>query len=106
MDAIDDCAMLVGFDQQLDYVEQMLQKANKYNNRLVTQIDNLKNLVQTNQKILHNLQLNEAHMEALLEDNQKAEQHAEMISCTKRLKRKVKLPQLAFMYICMYVYHL
>ncbi|XP_017858191.1 PREDICTED: uncharacterized protein LOC108610542 isoform X1 [Drosophila arizonae] len=89
MDTLGDYAMLVGFDQQLDYVEQMLQKADKYNIRLVTQIDNLKNLVQANQNILHNLQSNEAHMKALLEDNQKAELHAKMISCAKRLKRKL-----------------
>ncbi|TDG48430.1 hypothetical protein AWZ03_005175 [Drosophila navojoa] len=89
MDTIDDCATLVGFDQQLDYVEQMLQKADKYNNRLITQIDNLKNLVQANQKILLNLQSNEAHMEALLEDSPKSEQHAAMISYAQRLKRKL-----------------
>lgn len=100
MDTIDDCAMLVGFDQQLDYVEQMLQKADKYNIRLVTEIDNLKNIVQANQKILHNLQSNEAHMKALLEDNQKADLHAKMISCAKRLKRKVSKPA------CIYVYNL
>ncbi|XP_017858201.1 PREDICTED: uncharacterized protein LOC108610542 isoform X2 [Drosophila arizonae] len=96
MDTLGDYAMLVGFDQQLDYVEQMLQKADKYNIRLVTQIDNLKNLVQANQNILHNLQSNEAHMKALLEDNQKAELHAKMISCAKRLKRKMSLrPRIA-----------
>lgn len=90
MDTVDDCKKLVGFDQQLDYVEHILQKADKYNNELAAQIDNLKTLVQSNQSLLDNLQANEMHMRTLLEDKQTADLHAEMIRHVKRLKKKVK----------------
>ncbi|EDW59247.2 uncharacterized protein [Drosophila virilis] len=89
MSTIADCVELASFAQQLDNAEHMLKRADEYNDKLAVHIDNLKNVVRSNQNILEKLQANEQHMKALFEDQSQSELHAQMITDVKRLKKKL-----------------
>ncbi|XP_030559011.1 uncharacterized protein LOC115761394 isoform X2 [Drosophila novamexicana] len=89
MITIADCVELASFAQQLDNAEHMLKRADEYNDKLAVQIDNLKNVVRSNQNILEKLQANEQHMNTLFEDQSQSELHAQMITDVKRLKKKL-----------------